>query len=368
MSLRERRVSAGHRLAILILCTAAGAVAESRPLPSPIPVLLHRVNDWQRAHPSMKSGDRNWERGTWYTGVMAACKATGDAEFLEQALQWGMQHGWQVGTEHSGANKLFCVETWVELYFARHDKAMLAPAVQWLNTAENNSPAGARVWYLEGGRRYADSLYGACALAMLAKATGDAKYLGYMHDFFWDVQAELFDRDEGLFYRDKRFIGALSKNGKKVFWSRGNGWVFAGIARILEYLPEDDPTRPRYVELFKTMAAAIARRQGDDGLWRPNLADPEDPAVPETSGTAFFCYGLAWGINRGLLEAPAYGPAARKAWDGLVKSVSAEGKVQWGQPVGDRPAGVEAGMSHEYVTGAFLLAGSEMVKLLQPLP
>jgi rhamnogalacturonyl hydrolase YesR len=325
--------------------------------------LLHRVNNWQVAHPRMKPNDRNWERGTWYTGVMAAYKVTGDEKFLQQALDWGKQHQWRVGTEKQGANRLFCVETWAELYFIKKDKAMIAPTVEWLSTVASNSPAGAKVWYLEGGRRYADSLYGACTLAMLSKATGDKKYLAYTHDFFWDVQAELFDKDEGLFYRDKRFIGQQTKNGKKVFWSRGNGWVLGGIVRVLEYLPEDDPQRPRYVELLKTMAVAIAKRQGADGLWRPNLADPDDVPLPESSGTGFFCYGIAWGINRGLLDRTTYEPVVRKAWAGLVKSVSADGRVQWGQPVGDRPVNLQQSQTHEYVTGTFLLAGSEMLKL-----
>ncbi|MCH5377861.1 MAG: glycoside hydrolase family 88 protein, partial [Planctomycetes bacterium] len=187
--------------------------------------LLHRVNNWQIAHPRMKPNDRNWERGTWYTGVMAAYKSTGDETFLQQALDWGRQHQWQVGAEKAGANRLFCVETWAELYFIKEDKTMIQPALRWLDTKADNSPAGAKVWYLEGGRRYADSLYGACAVAMMAKATGDKKYLDHMHAFFWDVHAELYDKDDGLFYRDKRFIGQATRNGKKVFWSRGNGWV-----------------------------------------------------------------------------------------------------------------------------------------------
>jgi rhamnogalacturonyl hydrolase YesR len=345
-----------------MLITVGAVLAHGKQTEEILP-LLHRVNNWQIANPRMKPNDRNWERGTWHTGVMAAYKATGDEKFLQQAMAWGKQHQWMVGTESSGANKLFCVETWAECYFVKQDKAMLAPSIEWLGTAAKNSPAGAKVWYLEGGRRYADSLYGACTLAMLSKATGDKKYLAYTHDFFWDVQAELFDKDEGLFYRDKRFIGQQTKNGKKVFWSRGNGWVLGGIVRVLEYLPEDDPQRPRYVELLKTMAVAIAKRQGADGLWRPNLADPDDVPLPESSGTGFFCYGIAWGINRGLLDRTTYEPVVRKAWAGLVKSVSADGQVQWGQPVGDRPVSLQQSQTHEYVTGTFLLAGSEMLKL-----
>jgi rhamnogalacturonyl hydrolase YesR len=326
--------------------------------------MLHQANDWQTAHPRMKPDNRNWERGTWYTGVMAAYEATRDEQFLNQAMNWGRQNEWQVGTERAGANRLFCVETWAELAIIKKDKSLLVPSIQWLGTPATNSPAGAKVWYLEGGVRYADSLYGASALAMLAQATGDAKYLDTLHAFFWDVTDEVFDKEASLYYRDKRFIAVKTPAGKKVFWSRGNGWVLAGIARVLEYLPANDPQRPRYVALFRHMAAVIARCQGSDGLWRPSLADPEHVPAKETSGTGFFCYGMSWGIRNGILDRDTYLPVVKKAWAGLAASLSPEGMVQWGQQVGNRPELTKQDQTHEYVTGTFLLAGSEMLRLL----
>jgi rhamnogalacturonyl hydrolase YesR len=243
---------------------------------------------------------------------------------------------------------------------------MIQPVIRWLDTPAPNSPAGAKRWYVipwREGMSYADSLYGAPALAMLAQATGDRKYLDIMNAFFWDVTGELFDKQEGLYYRDKRYIGQKTANGKKVLWSRGSGWVFAGIARILDYLPKHDPERGRYVELFQTMAASLVKRQGADGLWRTNLADPQDLPMPESSGTGFFCFGLAWGINHGILDRAEYLPAVKKAWAGLYRSVSPEGKVQFGQQVAAAPASVEKDSTHEYVTGTFLLAGSQVYKL-----
>ena len=241
---------------------------------------------------------------------------------------------------------------------------MVAPLVAWLDSARPTRLAAPSLGILEAGRRYVDSLYvGPPALAMLAKATGDSKYLDWMNAFYWDVHGELFDKEAGLFYRDHRFIGAKSANGKKVIWSRGNGWAFAGLPRILENLPQDNPSRARYVELFKTMAASLAKRQSADGLWRSNLDDPDDFPMPETSGTGFFCYGLAWGIRNGLLDRESYSPVVEKAWAGLVRCVSDEGRVQWGQLVGAFPVSVQREHTHEYVTGTFLLAGSEVLRL-----
>ena len=349
-------------LALLVAASAWGATPGT-PSRKEIRSLMRRVNEWQKVHPVMPPDDRNWHRGTWYTGVTAAWKATRERPYLDQALAWGRQHGWQVGTEVCGANRLFCSETWLEMYFARKDRAMIEPTIRWLDTKAPNSPAGARRWYLEGDHSYVDSLYGAPALAMLAKATGDARYLATMHAFFEDVTGELFDQDAGLYYRDNRYIGQRTANGRKVFWSRGNGWVFAGIARVLDYLPENDPKRRQCLDVYRRMAVEIARRQGADGLWRPSLDDPDEVAVPETSGTGFFCFGLAWGIHHGVLDRAKFLPVVLRAWAGLAGSVTAEGKVQWGQQVDGAPHPVKQESTHEYVTGTFLLAGSEVYKL-----
>ena len=329
-----------------------------------IHAIMRRVNSWQSAHPVMKPEDRNWQRATWYTGVVAAWKATGDESFLKQAWAWGKQHDWQVGTEPDGANRLFCVQTWLELYL-RHKKdlAMVEHTIRWLDTSAPNSPGGGGRWYLEDNRVYADSLYGAPALAMLTRATGNSKYLEIMEAFFDDVTAQLWDEQLGLYYRDDRFKEQFTANGKKIFWSRGNGWVFAGIPRILDYLPADDARRARYVGIFRRMASELIKRQQNDGLWRANLDDPQEVPNPETSGTAFFCFGLAWGINNGILDPKEYEAPVVKAFTGLLQSVSSEGKVQWGQPVDWRPNPALRESTHEFVSGTFLLAASEVYKM-----
>lgn len=325
---------------------------------------MRKVNDWQTAHPKQPANDRNWIRGTWYTGIMAAGLATRDDAFLRQAREFGARHRWQVGTESSGGNILTCTQTYLELYLLEKDRAFIEPTIAWLDSGRLNTPTGARVWYLEARRRYADSLYvGAPPLAMLAEATGEPKYLEWMDAFFWDVHGELFDERAGLFYRDKRFRGAVTENGQPVFWSRGNGWVLGSLPRILDHLPANHRSRARYEALFKTMAAAIAARQEPDGLWRTNLVDGAEHHMPETSGSGFFCYGLAWGVRRGLLDRATYLPVVQRAWAGLVHCVNADGLVQWGQLVGDRPVAVARTDSHEYVTGTFLLAGSEVFRL-----
>ena len=326
--------------------------------------IMDKVNNYQLAHPWTQE-DHNWIRSTYYTGVMALYKTTQEQRILDQAMSWAEKHKWMEGTEDDApANKLTCGQTYLELYFLKKRSEMIEPIRKWVDCGKPRSPSAGGVWYSAGGMVYADSLYVAPpALAMLAKATGDIKYLEYMNKMYWDVVDQLFDKDFGLFYRDKRFLEATTENGKKVFWSRGNGWVIAGIPRILEYLPKDNQYYSRYIELFRTMAESITKVQGEDGLWRTNLADAAQYPGPETSGSAFFCYAIAWGINNGFLDKQTYQPVVDKAWQGLIGCVGPDGKLGYVQPVADRPKPVARKMTHEYATGAFLLAGSEVIKL-----
>ena len=348
-------------LSLSLVATAQNA--KSFPPRAEILALMHRVDTYQVEHPVMKPDDRNWERGTWYTGVMEAWKATHGQAFFDRAFDWGKQNRWQVGTEKLGSNRLFCSETWAELSIARHDPAMIQPTVEWLKTDAPNSPAGAKRWYLDGGKPYVDSLYGAVVFAMLARETGNQEYLTTMRAFFDDVTGELWDQESGLYYRDPTYIGRRTAHGRKIFWSRGNGWAFAGIARLLEYLPRNDPERSKLLELYRRMASELIKRQGSDGFWRANLDDPEDVPNPESSGTGFFCFGLAWGINNHILDRKTYLPATMKAYAALAGAVSPEGKVQWGQQVDARPNPTARESTHEYVTGTFLLASGEVYKL-----
>ena len=153
-------------------------------------------------------------------------------------------------------------------------------------------------------------------------------------------------------------------NGRKVFWSRGNGWVMGGLVRILKELPKDYANRDYYLVLFRKMAKRIITLQQSDGLWRASLLDPASYPGGEASGSGFYCYALAWGINQGILEKDVYLPVVEKAWAGLNSLLTPEGYVGWVQPVGADPQKNFSPASWEnYGTGAFLLAGSEVCKL-----
>ena len=235
-------------------------------------------------------------------------------------------------------------------------KAYVDSRIELIDSGESPTKG----WY------YCDTLYvGPPTLAMLGKATGDAKYYDYLNRVYWAVTDLLYDEEHHLFYRDTKYLDAKTPAGRKVFWSRGNGWVLGGLPRILQFLPKENEHYQRYVELFQTMATEIASRQEADGLWRANLDDPAQYPNPETSGTAFFCYAMAWGVNNGLLDRDTFVPVVMRAWGGLTRYVHPDGKLGYVQPVGADPKPATADMTHEYAMGLFLLAGEEMVKLLQ---
>jgi rhamnogalacturonyl hydrolase YesR len=200
----------------------------------------------------------------------------------------------------------------------------------------------------------------------LAKATGDPKYNELMCQLWCDSRGFLYDEEENLFYRDKNFFPdkKRTRNGKKVFWSRGNGWVLGGLARVLECLPADDPHRPEFVDLFRAVSAKVASLQGPDGLWRASLLDYDEWPMPETSGTGLYCFAMAWGVNNGLLDGATYVPVVKKAWEGLNRMVNDEGCLGWVQFVAAAPGPVSPDTMREYAPGAFLLSAGEILRLL----
>jgi len=353
-----------------------------------IKLIIEKVNNYQIAHP-WAAKDNNWIRGTYYTGVMAAYQATGEKKYLDQCNDWGKEHNWKlptakIGSRYSGTNLMTCSQTWLESYMVeKKNYKIKSTFVNIISDTIKNPVTEPLTFYFESGRRYVDALY-VCppTLAMMSKITKDPKYLNWMDGFFWDVYGNLFDQKENLFYRDDRFVYhekadtinynakarrsypyRVTPNGKKVLWSRGNGWAFAGLARILKYTPTEYGNYQKYKKLYVKMAEELKKRQQSDGFWYPNLDDSKDYGSKETSGTGFFVYGFAWGINNGILSRDEYLPVVEKGWEALVSSVSNEGKVQWGQLEAASPFVTLQEDTHEYVSGIFLLAASEIYKL-----
>jgi rhamnogalacturonyl hydrolase YesR len=195
------------------------------------------------------------------------------------------------------------------------------------------------------------------------KATGDQRYLDFAVEEWWVTSDYLYDQEEHLYFRDSTIFEKREKNGRKIFWGRGNGWVMGGLVRMLELLPADHPSRPRFVQQFREMADKVITLQQADGYWRASLLDAAAYPMQETSGTGFYCYALAWGINQGLLDRAKFEPPVRRAWAALASCVKADGKLTHVQPVGFTPVTFDPDWNEPFGTGAFLLAGSEVRRL-----
>jgi unsaturated rhamnogalacturonyl hydrolase len=325
---------------------------------SDIEKALRKVADWQltRARPDFK---KDWTFAALYAGFMAVPTSVAGSRYQEAMLEMSKSFDWQLGPRIGHADDEAIGQTYMQLYLEHHDPAMMAPTRQSFETVMRipDDPAKPLWWWC-------DALFMAPpVLAELSKATADRRYLVFL-DHEWSVtSAKLYDPEQHLFYRDESFLHQHEKNGKNIFWSRGNGWVMAGLVRVLEYMPKDDPLRPKYLHQLKEMASAVAPLQGEDGLWRPGLLDGDAYRLPENSGSAFITYALAYGIKENILDRKRYLPIVKKAWAGLLSHVYEDGRLGCIQPIGAAPGAFTATSSYVYGVGAYLLAGSEIYKL-----
>lgn len=328
--------------------------------------VMTAVADWQLAHPSGHP-PHDWTQAAFYTGMMAFTTVTTDPKYIASMREMGYRNNWRPGLRPGHADDYAVISTYVRLYLIDRDPKYLAASralFDYLADYPYTEPLawGNRIETREWA--WCDALFmGPPPLAAMTVATSDRKYLDLANRLWWKTTDYLYDKTEHLYYRDSRYFDQRAPNGRKVFWSRGNGWVFAGLARMLQDMPADYPDRPRYLGLYREMADAILAVQGEDGFWRSSLLDAASRPNPETSGTGFFTYGLAWGINNGLLDRARVEPAVRRGWTALVTAVHADGTLGWVQPIGAEPGATTADITEVFGVGAFLLAGSEVVKL-----
>ena len=325
------------------------------------------VADWQLANPYERA-DWDWTEGALWTGMMAHVHTTGDSKYQRALLKISEDLKYELGPRIDFADD-HCVGQLHLWHYLRDElPKQIAPTQRVMNLWTDRPHDEDLLWQNHVHLRewaWCDALFMAPpTLAMLSAASGDEKYLDNADTLWWKSSDYLYDKDSNLYWRDSKYFTRKEANGEKVFWSRGNGWVFAGLCHMLQYIPADYPTRPKYVKQFKEMAAKLKSIQLEDGSWHAALLDPESFPVPESSGTAFFTYGFLWGINNGILSAENYKEPAVRGWKRLVKNIHADGKLGYVQPIGENPKTVTYDQTAVYGVGGFLLAAHELHKHL----
>jgi rhamnogalacturonyl hydrolase YesR len=360
---------------------AAVATHEAQPaLPSRAEALavIDRVNGyWQRTTPPTETSF--WNVAVYHTGNMAAYAVTGNEAYRQYSERWAEHNQWQGAKSLDKAGWKFtygetddhvlfgdwqvCFQTYLDLYrLGPQDPRRIARAQEVMEYEIGTERVD--YWW------WADGLYMVMpVMTKMYRLTGDRRYIDRMVAYFQYANGLMYDPDTHLYYRDARYVYPQhqSVHGKKDFWARGDGWVFAALARVLSDLPRDDAARPLFEERFRAMAQTLRTIQRPEGYWTRSLLDPDHAPGPETSGTAFFTYGVLWGINNGLLDRDAYLPVALKGWDYLTRTaIQPDGKVGYVQPIGDRAIPgqvVDRDSTAHFGVGAVLLAASEMARL-----
>ena len=365
-------------LGLTVACGVPGPAPAAKSANVAQAVMLgRRVADWQlnhindvgtvMAHHGRTENPRGWVQGAFWVGLTAFAERSGEPRYAQATRVHGLEQDWGLGHRPMHADDHVIGQSWLWVYGKDHDPAQIA-VVRARFDAILAAPPTADLTFIDGVEEqpcqvrwcWSDALFmGPPTWFALSQATGDARYAAYADKEFWAATDWLLDKQEHLYYRDSRYFDRRDDQGRKIFWSRGNGWVYAGLVDILKTLPADHPLRPRYEALFKQMSARLIPLQKADGYWAPSLLAPEH-APPETSGTGFFVYGLAYGVNHGLLKGPEYKAAVTRGWSALAAAVQPSGKLGWVQQIGYAPDEVKADDTQFYGVGAFLLAASEV--------
>ncbi len=341
-----------------------------------------RVADWQLAHMDGEyiithmaheaREPRSWQQGAFWVGMTHFADIAKEPRFARAIQDMGRRNEWTPGSRVTHADDHVIAQGY--LWAARHGAGpqAIAPVRATFDKILANPPVVHLSFYFAKNYDEVQCLERWCwcdavfmsppAWLDLANQTRKDQYRDYAMAEFWAATDFLYDPAEKLYFRDSRFFERRDDQGRKLFWSRGNGWVFSGIANMLEFLPADHADRTRLERLFKEMAGRLKELQKPDGYWAPSLLGPENSPA-ETSGTGFYVHGLAWGIRQGLLDAATYRPAVDKGWAAMTRAVAKDGRLGWVQQVSDRPESVNEADSQFYGTGAFLLAASAVARL-----
>ncbi|MCF8715524.1 glycoside hydrolase family 88 protein [Joostella atrarenae] len=338
--------------------------------PNQIIDIMRQTADWQFANPYDLERVLEWHWATYFIGLQGLYEITKEDRYKEEMINVGKHANWRLESKILYADNIAIASNWAWLYNQEEDSEMIENAKYALDvhlSTRREYKVDLRFLgnpYFDEWWTWSDALFmGPPTFIQMWKSTGEEKYLNYMDTMFWKTADYLYSREDSLMFRDDRYFPEMMKNNKKVFWSRGNGWVVASIARILDIMPKDYPNRFKYEMFFKEMILKVLSLQRQDGLWNVSLLDPDYLNKGETSGSSFFIYALAYALNNEFISED-YKSQIEKGWIALCMNVNENGRLGNVQPEGIDPKPFVEESWHVYGTGGFLLAGKEMYKLM----
>ena len=366
-------------LSVCLVLMSASAGAAPTKESKQVRDIITKVNDhWQATNsPETRAF---WDNAAYHTGNMEAYFLMGNDAWRDYSERWAEHNEWK-GAKSNDRSKwkynygetdehvLFgdwqiCFQTYADLYRLLPDDKRLKRAKEVMEY-EMSTPKNDYWWW-------ADGLYMVMpVMTKLHNLTGNAKYLDKLYEYVLYSDSIMLDPETGLYYRDAKYVYPKHKsaNGKKDFWARGDGWVLAGLAKVLKDLPAEYKHRQFFVDKYVKLADAVVASQQPGGYWSRSMLDEAHAPGPETSGTAFFTYGLLWGVNNGYLKDAKYLDAAKKGWEYLSKTaLQKDGSIGYVQPIGEKAIPgqvVDRNSTSNFGTGAFLLAACEYVRFLE---
>ena len=361
------------------LCALAMNVSAKPTEAEEVRKIIDKVNTYWQTHnkPEVRSF---WDNAAYHTGNMEAYFLTGNETYRAYSEAWATHNEWKGAKSNNKAEWRYsygesdkyvlfgdyqiCFQTYVDLYNILPENHKIARAREVMEY-QMSTPKNDYWWWSDG-------LYMVMpVMTKMYHVTGNQKYLDKLYEYIQFSDSIMYDAEEGLYYRDAKYVYPKHKsvNGKKDFWARGDGWVLAGLAKVLKDLPKEFKHYDFFVDKYVRMAKAVADIQQPGGYWTRSMMDPEHAPGPETSGTAFFTYGLLWGVNNGYLDEATYMPVIKKAWNYLKKTaLQKDGRVGYVQPIGEKAIPgqiVDANSTANFGVGAFLLAACEYVRYLE---
>ena len=373
----------------LILCLFTEGVAFSQKLTNKKDILAkmtltnsHFMQNWpdpgkELVHERVRPANI-WTRAVYYEGLMALHAVDSQKAYYDYAVLWGEKHKWNLrnGTKTRNADDQACGQTYIDLYLMDNPKGSKQKNPERIEAIKANMDT-----ILADNRNnhwsWVDALQMAMpVMAKLGVLYNDNRYFEKMYAMYDFTKNQhggkgLYNPQDKLWWRDKDFVAPYKEpNGEDCYWSRGNGWVYAALVRVLDVMPKNAPHRAEYLKTFKEMSEALYPIQRADGFWNVSLHDSTNYGGKELTGTALFTYGMAWGIRKGILSKKKYKPTVIKAWNAMAtEGVHPNGFLGYVQGTGKEPKDSQpvtytsVPNFDDFGLGCFLLAGCEVYKL-----